>query len=541
VLAGVQPDDLPVARGLVVHPGGQFGTAIVVLTAVHDQQRCLGEQRRPAERVEGQQGVQGPARHPVLPGRGGGTGGAVVGPRLVAGHRGRAAARRHGRQEVVVGVDEAPEPGAVAGRIAGEPGRAVVGAGDPGDRAHPRIGGGGADRVPAAQTDAHQADPFRVHFGPRPQQAHRRPQVGELALGVLVTAAPRAGAETTMIEGERDQARTRQPVGIPAGDLLADAGEGPGQRDRAAVRAGRDAQGAAQGETLAGEADLFGSDVVHTATLGSAQVAAKKALRGAHPARGDDDDAGDPGRARGGLRDAAGTRTPRGEVAGPADLRAAGRAAAPGGAAAQAAGHHAEGAHRDAARDGRGRPGGAAGPEGGTAAARRVRPHPAGPDPGRTTGRDLRLGAGADHRLSPARFFCWPGSLACPVLLLARFFCWPGSLSGLARQFLLGLVQQFDELGGVHVGSVGRGAGLVAPGLVEAAEVDGVEADLVDEPQHDGLGPLVVAGHRKRPPALGARRAAPVQQLLGDDVVEDLHNRVGREVAPDCHRCARRR
>ncbi len=90
----------------------------------------------------------------------------------------------------------------------------------------------------------------------------------------------------------------------------------------------------------------------------------------------------------------------------------------------------------------------------------------------------------------------------------------------------LGLVQQCDELGRVHVRAVGGSAGLVAPGLVEAADVHRVEAELVDELQHDPLGPLVVAGHRQSPPAVGAARGGPVQQLLRDDVVEDLHHGV---------------
>ena len=86
-----------------------------------------------------------------------------------------------------------------------ETGGAVVPAGDADDRADPRVGGGGADRVAAAEADPDDADPGRH---PRPgarEQADRGPQVGELALAVLVRPAPAALAEAAVVEGERGE------------------------------------------------------------------------------------------------------------------------------------------------------------------------------------------------------------------------------------------------------------------------------------------------------------------------------------------------
>src|SRR4051794_24589443 len=100
----------------------------------------------------------------------------------------------------------------------------------------------------------------------------------------------------------------------------------------------------------------------------------------------------DSRRAGGDLHHPPGAGAARLQVAGPVDLRPAGRSATALAAAPAAARHLAEGPHRVPARDGTRRPGAPRGPQAERTAERRVLADRPGPDPAATAGRDLRLG-----------------------------------------------------------------------------------------------------------------------------------------------------
>ena len=92
------------------------------------------------------------------------------------------------------------------------------------------IEGGEPQRIAAAQADPDGPDALGMHLGARAQERNGRPQVGELALWILVAArlALRL-AEAAVVERQRDVPGGRQPLGVQAGHLVADAGKRPGE------------------------------------------------------------------------------------------------------------------------------------------------------------------------------------------------------------------------------------------------------------------------------------------------------------------------
>ena len=105
-----------------------------------------------------------------------------------------------------------------------------------------------------------------------------------------------------------------------------------------------------------------------------------------------------------------------------------------------------------------------------------------------------------------------------------------GDDKGVRDQALQRLLHDVDGGGrAILVGelAVGRAIGWRTHGepsaaLAQRSRVDRVEADGVEEPDHGGLGGLVVAGDRQRAAVGGARRAGKRAQVLVEDVVEDL-------------------
>ena len=111
--------------------------------------------------------------------------------------------------------------------------RAVVGAADARDRPHARVERAGAHRVAAAEADADDRDPVGVDLRPRGQVADCVPQVRELPGRVLVLARlALAVAEVAVVECERDEPVRGEPLGVVADDLVLDAAQRPGQRQR---------------------------------------------------------------------------------------------------------------------------------------------------------------------------------------------------------------------------------------------------------------------------------------------------------------------
>ena len=201
---------------------------------MNDQERGVGQQIGRAEGVEGHQRVQGSSGHFVPPVRRAGPRRAVVGVGLITGHGGFPAAGRYGWQVLVVAVQGGAEGGPVASdsHRLDHLRRAVVTAGDSGDRLDPRVRGGRPDGVTAAQADPGQTDTGWVYLGLGAQHAHGRSQVRQLPLAVLVLATTTALTEAAVIEGERDEPGRAQQFGVGTGDLLLDPGEGPGEHDR---------------------------------------------------------------------------------------------------------------------------------------------------------------------------------------------------------------------------------------------------------------------------------------------------------------------
>ena len=85
-----------------------------------------------------------------------------------------------------------------------------------------------------------------------------------------------------------------------------------------------------------------------------------------------------------------------------------------------------------------------------------------------------------------------------------------------------GLGQGAAYAGSIEIGAVNRGAGLLAPGLREGAGIHAVESELVQELDHDALGPFVVARHGQCIAPRAAGRAAEIHQVLGIDIIERL-------------------
>jgi hypothetical protein len=94
-----------------------------------------------------------------------------------------------------------------------------------------------------------------------------------------------------------------------------------------------------------------------------------------------------------------------------------------------------------------------------------------------------------------------------------------GLLRGHVRQGLPGGVER-------QVGGVDGSAGLLPPGLGERAGLEPVEAQLVREFQHDGLGSRVVAGDRDDGTSGGPGGPAEAGQASRADGVERLNHRV---------------
>jgi hypothetical protein len=92
------------------------------------------------------------------------------------------------------------------------------------------------------------------------QHAHGRPQVGELAGGVLVLAAALALAEPAVVEGQGGEPGVGQPARVGADDLLLHAGERSGQRQAGHRPVGvRQVQLADQLDVVGGERDPVGA------------------------------------------------------------------------------------------------------------------------------------------------------------------------------------------------------------------------------------------------------------------------------------------
>jgi len=61
--------------------------------------------------------------------------------------------------------------------------------------------------------------------------------------------------------------------------------------------------------------------------------------------------------------------------------------------------------------------------------------------------------------------------------------------------------ERAPQSGGVEILAVSRRSGLLPPGVVQITPIDGVEAKLVDQPKHGGLGIRRIAHDRERYPA----------------------------------------
>lgn len=82
--------------------------------------------------------------------------------------------------------------------------------------------------------------------------------------------------------------------------------------------------------------------------------------------------------------------------------------------------------------------------------------------------------------------------------------------------------QRGAQLGGVHADVVGRRSGLEATTLGERADIDRVEAELIDQLADHALGLRVVTGDGERAPVRRTRRPALGREVLEVDGVERL-------------------
>jgi hypothetical protein len=89
----------------------------------------------------------------------------------------------------------------------------------------------------------------------------------------------------------------------------------------------------------------------------------------------------------------------------------------------------------------------------------------------------------------------------------------------------VGFGESPPESSGFKVLAVSRGSGLLPPGVVEIAGVDGVEAELVDETEHECFGIRRIAGDRESYPPLRSPRDTFLKQAFGVDVVERFDHR----------------
>src|SRR5262247_668359 len=86
----------------------------------------------------------------------------------------------------------------------------------------------------------------------------------------------------------------------------------------------------------------------------------------------------------------------------------------------------------------------------------------------------------------------------------------------------VGFGQRAPESGGAEIPAVGRRSGLLPPRLVQITAVDRVEAEIVDEAQHDRPGVQRIAGDRESDPPRGSPRNTLLEEAFGEDVVEGL-------------------
>src|SRR5438093_6464672 len=98
-------------------------------------------------------------------------------------------------------------------------------------------------------------------------------------------------------------------------------------------------------------------------------------------------------------------------------------------------------------------------------------------------------------------------------LLFGAVFLDPASIS---------FGERAPEGSGFEILAVSRGSGLLPPGVVQITTVDRVEAKIVDEAKHGGLGVQRVAGDREGDPPMRSPRNALFEKTLGEDAVERL-------------------
>ena len=79
------------------------------------------------------------------------------------------------------------------------------------------------------------------------------------------------------------------------------------------------------------------------------------------------------------------------------------------------------------------------------------------------------------------------------------------------------------QIGGVH-----RGSGLLTPGIIQAAGIEAVEAEVVEQPDHDHLGHGVVACNRCGEPFWRAGGTGAGPQTLRADCVQRLDDGVAQ-------------
>jgi hypothetical protein len=154
---------------------------------------------------------------------------AVVGVGLSAAHGGFPSAGRHGWHALVVALQGGAQRGPVAADThrLDHLRRAVVTAGDSGNRLDPRVRSRGPDGIAAPKADPGQPDAGSIYLRLVGQHAHRRSQVCQLPLAVLVLKTATAFTEATVIKRERDEPARAEQFGIGTGDLLLDPGERP--------------------------------------------------------------------------------------------------------------------------------------------------------------------------------------------------------------------------------------------------------------------------------------------------------------------------
>ncbi|HYP76034.1 MAG TPA: hypothetical protein VER12_08770 [Polyangiaceae bacterium] len=88
----------------------------------------------------------------------------------------------------------------------------------------------------------------------------------------------------------------------------------------------------------------------------------------------------------------------------------------------------------------------------------------------------------------------------------------------------IGSSERSDEVGFAEVATVCGRAGLLPPGIGEGTGIEAVEAELVDEPQHESLVARLIACYREANAFGGPGRNTAAAKAGRDDVVERLHD-----------------